>query len=109
MLKQDRYGYRVIWSEDDNEYLGLCTEFKGLSWLAETQEEALRGIKEVVADVVADMKEAGEKIPEPIALKKFSGKFQIRLLPEQHRNLTFLAAESGVSLNRFACAKLCTD
>jgi hypothetical protein len=28
-LKNDRYTYRVTWSEDDNEYVGLCAELKG--------------------------------------------------------------------------------
>jgi len=36
--------------------VGLCAEFPSLSWLAETPEEALRGIREVVAEVVADLK-----------------------------------------------------
>ena len=51
----ESYSYSVIWSKEDNEYVGLCAEFPGLSWLAQTQEEALQGIKDVVADVVADM------------------------------------------------------
>ncbi len=38
MNKQiDRYTYRVTWSEEDQEYVGLCAEFPGLSWLEETQ------------------------------------------------------------------------
>ena len=44
----DRYTYRLTWSDEDNEFVGLCTEFPSLSWLAETQEEALQGIKKVV-------------------------------------------------------------
>ena len=31
LLKNDRYTYRVTCSEDDQEYVGLCTEFPGLS------------------------------------------------------------------------------
>jgi predicted RNase H-like HicB family nuclease len=37
-LKNDRYAYRVIWSEDDQEYVGLCVEFPSLSWLGKTPE-----------------------------------------------------------------------
>jgi len=48
----------------------------------------------------------GEQVPEPIALKKFSGKFMVRVPPEVHRHLALEAAESGVSLNRLASAKL---
>lgn len=55
ILTSDRYTYRVTWSEEDEEYVGLCAEFPGLSWLASTPEEALAGVRAVVADVIADM------------------------------------------------------
>ena len=102
----ERYLYRVQWSEEDHEFLGLCAEFPSLSWLAESQEKALRGIRKVINDVVKDMKENNEPIPEPLSIKKYSGKFIVRVLPEVHRMLAFSAAEEGVSLNRFISAKL---
>ncbi len=105
-LKNDRYTYRVTWSEEDKEYVGLCAEFPGLSWLAKTPETALRGIRKLVAGVLTDMKKAGESIPEPIANKNYSGKFIVRVPPEVHRSLAIQAAESGVSLNRLASSKL---
>ena len=66
-LKNDKYTYRVTWSEDDNEYVGLCAEFPSLSWLARTPETALKGIRKLVADVLKDMGINGETVPEPIA------------------------------------------
>ena len=105
-LKNDHYTYRVTWSEDDREYVGLCAEFPSLSWLAASPEAALRGIRRVVADVVADMKRSKESVPEPLASRKFSGKFMVRVPPDVHRELTVEAAEAGVSLNRLASAKL---
>jgi predicted RNase H-like HicB family nuclease len=105
-LPNDHYSYRVIWSEEDNEYVGLCAEFSSLSWLAVSPEEALHGIREVVAGVVEDMKKSGEPIPEPVMSKRYSGKFMIRVPPEVHRRLALEAVESGVSLNRLASAKL---
>lgn len=106
MLQNDRYTYRVTWSEEDQQYVGLCVEFPGLSWLAASPVEALEGIRQVVADVVDDMTANGEEIPEPIALRQFSGKFLVRVPPELHRRLALEAAEAGVSLNRLASAKL---
>jgi predicted HicB family RNase H-like nuclease len=106
ILENDRYTYRVTWSEEDNEYVGLCVEFPSLSWLATTPEEALKGIRQMVADVVADMKGGGEEVPEPISTKQYSGKFMVRVPPELHRHLALEAAEAGVSLNRLASAKL---
>jgi predicted HicB family RNase H-like nuclease len=105
-IKNDRYTYRVTWSEDDQEYVGLCAEFPSLSWLARTPEAALKAIRKVVADVINDMKNNNEPIPEPIATKGYSGKFMIRVPPEVHRNLAIKAAEAGVSLNRLASSKL---
>jgi predicted HicB family RNase H-like nuclease len=106
VIKDDRYTYRVTWSEEDHEYVGLCAEFPSLSWLARTPEEALKGIRKVIADVVKDMKKNNEPIPEPLATKGFSGKFMVRVPPEVHRNLAIKAAEAGVSLNRLASSKL---
>jgi len=105
-LKNDRYTYRVTWSEDDNEYVGLCAEFPSLSWLALTPETALKGIRNLVAEIVADMKATGEGVPNPIACRSYSGKFMVRVPPDVHRKLAVQAAESGVSLNRIASSKL---
>jgi predicted RNase H-like HicB family nuclease len=55
VLVSDRYTYRVQWSEEDEEYVGLCAEFPSLSWLAATPEDALSGIRSVVGAVVIDM------------------------------------------------------
>jgi predicted HicB family RNase H-like nuclease len=101
-IKNDHYTYRVTWSADDDEYVGLCVEFPSLSWLADTPETALKGIRDIVADVIKDMGGNKEKIPEPIAIKNYSGKFMVRIPPEIHRSLAIEAAEAGVSLNRLA-------
>jgi predicted HicB family RNase H-like nuclease len=105
-LKNDRYTYRVTWSEDDSEYVGLCAEFPSLSWLAKKPEAALKGIRKLVEDVVKDMHKGGEAVPEPIARKHYSGNFMVRVPPQVHRKLAIQAAESGVSLNRLASSKL---
>ena len=105
-IKNDHYTYRVTWSAEDEEYIGLCVEFPSLSWLAGSPEAALKGIRNVVADVIKDMQVNDETIPEPISMKKYSGKFMVRVPPEVHRSLALKAAEEGVSLNRLASSKL---
>ena len=104
--KDDHHTYRVTWSPEDEEYVGLCAEFPSLSWLASSPERALQGIRKVVADVVTDMKKKGEPIPQPLASRRYSGKFLVRVPPDIHRRLVTEAAEAGVSLNRLASAKL---
>ena len=106
VLGNDKYTYRVTWSEDDAEYVGLCAEFPSLSWLAQTPEAALKGVRKLVGEVIADMHSNEEPVPEPIAIKHFSGKFMVRVPPDVHRQLAIKAAEAGVSLNRLASAKL---
>ena len=87
-------------------YVGLCTEFPSLSWLAATQEDAFQGVRQLVAEIVADMVENREKAPEPISTRKYSGKFMVRIPPEIHRKLAEIAAEEGVSINRLVSARL---
>lgn len=80
-----RYTYRITWSEEDKECVGLCAEFPGLSWLATTPETSLAGVRVVVAEAVSDMRSTSELIPEPLASKRFSGRFMVRIPPEVHR------------------------
>ena len=104
--KHDLYTYRVTWSAEDSEFVGLCAEFPSLSWLASGPGAALRGIRRVVAETLADLKKGGEAAPEPVASRRYSGKFLVRVPPDIHRRLATEAAEAGVSLNRLASAKL---
>ena len=41
----DRYTYRITWSAEDGENVGLCAEFPSLSWLASSPEESAFGHK----------------------------------------------------------------
>ena len=102
----DRYTYRVTWSEEDGEHVGLCAEFPSLSWLEKTPEKALQGIRGLVKETIADMRKNHEVAPEPISTKAFSGKFMVRIPPQTHRSLAIQAAESGISLNRLVSSKL---
>ena len=65
------YAYRVEWSAEDNEFVGLVAEFPSLSSLAPTSAEAMQGIVGVVAQVAAaiaqecgDSPTAGEDLPQ---------------------------------------------
>ncbi|GEO80718.1 type II toxin-antitoxin system HicB family antitoxin [Pararhodospirillum oryzae] len=102
----DPYTYRVGWSAEDEEFVGTCVEFPSLSWLDENEDEAFRGIRKLVRETVAEMSAASEPIPEPISLRRYSGKFQVRTTPEIHRRLAIEASEARVSLNRLVNSKL---
>jgi len=107
MVQQiDHYTYRVTWSGEDREYVGLCAEFPSLSWLESTHEKALVGIRKLVRETVSDLRKNREPVPEPLSTRGYSGKFVIRVPPEVHRALAIKAAEAGVSLNRLVSSKL---
>jgi len=102
----DPFTYRVTWSDEDRDYVGLCAEFPSLSWLDGTQEKALLGIRKLVKAAVADLKNSNEPVPDPLSTRAYSGKFVVRVPPDVHRELAIKAAESGVSLNRLVSSKL---
>lgn len=105
-MNVEHYTYRVTWSAEDEEFVATCAEFPSLSWLADSTLEALTGIEQLVADVVADLEVAGDHVPEPLSERHYSGKFNVRVPASLHRELAIAAAELGVSLNRLVSDRL---
>ncbi|TDT16637.1 putative HicB family RNase H-like nuclease [Ilumatobacter fluminis] len=106
MTDTKHYTYRVSWSGEDDEYVATVVEFPSLSWLDADQGQALRGLVALVDGVLADLAANGEPIPEPIADRRYSGKFNVRVPESLHRELALAAAEQGVSLNRLVSDRL---
>lgn len=102
----EKYTYRVIWSEEDQEFVGLCSEFPSLSHLDASQGEALNGIVSLVSDILEEMVNVKEPPPPPLSIQDFKGKIHVRVPPHTHRELAMEAAEQGVSLNRLISQKL---
>ena len=101
------YTYRVTWSQEDEEFVGLCAEFPSLSWLGvlpktKPSPESGRWWRTSSEDMLGN----DEPLPKPIADRAYSGKFIVRVPPEMHRALVTRAAEEGVSLNRLVNARL---
>lgn len=106
MVITDHYTYRVTWSPEDGQYVGLVAELPSLSWLAGSHVDALSGIRRVVDDVVHDLQTEGGSVPTPFADRRYSGEFKLRIPPELHRMLVIRAAEENVSLNRLISSQL---
>lgn len=100
------YSYRVVFSPEDGEWAGLCTEFPSLSHLAGAQVDAMIGIADLVAAIVEDMIAGGETPPEAVSDRSYSGKFVTRVPQQLHQTLAIEAAEAGISLNRLVSYKL---
>lgn len=103
------YTYRVMWSAEDGEFVATVAEFPSLSWLATSQQEALQGLADLLTDTVVDMADAGEDVPQPLADRTYSGKFNLRLGESLHRALALRAAEEHLSLNQYVVRKLSTN
>ena len=106
MSDAEHYTYRVRWSGEDGQFLGTVAEFPSLSWAADSSAEAFSGIRDLVADVLADMIDALEEPPTALGDRSFSGRFLVRIPPELHRQLAIEAAEQQVSLNSLAATRL---
>jgi predicted HicB family RNase H-like nuclease len=102
----DRYVYRVTWSEDDQEFVGLCAEFPSLSHLDKDDAKAYAGIKTLVRDIVEDMLTTNEEPPKPINDRSFSGNLRLRMPPAMHQRLAIRAAEEKTSINRLILEQL---
>ena len=62
----DRYNYATFWSEEDQEWVGLCDAcVAGLSWLDPDRQAAEAGIRAVVEESLEILREHGETPPPP--------------------------------------------
>jgi predicted HicB family RNase H-like nuclease len=102
----DRYTYTVAWSAEDHAYVSRVAEFPSLAAHGDTIESALIEIRNVLGAVIEDLAASGEPVPEPFGLRRFSGRFNVRLSPELHRDLAIEASRQGVSLNQLVVQKL---
>jgi predicted HicB family RNase H-like nuclease len=98
--------YRVTWFPEDEEFVGTCLELPSLSWLASTQDEALHGIRDLVREVVQDLRSNADPVPEPLSSRTYSGKFNFRVSERLHRQLAIEAAEEHLSLNQYVVRRL---
>jgi len=106
MYKETDYTYRVFWSEEDNEFIGTVAEFPLLSYSGKDQIETMQGIVDVVKGALEILQEDGKEEPEPLGTKLFSGKFALRMTPDQHKRLAMEAAESNVSINQLLVSRI---
>ncbi|MCW5968614.1 MAG: toxin-antitoxin system HicB family antitoxin [Blastocatellales bacterium] len=63
-------------------------------------------ITAVVREVLKDLAETGEDIPEPLSKRRYSGKLNLRMPEYLHRFLATEAAGQGILLNQWINLKL---
>lgn len=92
--------YRIeIEPDPDGGYVAWIKELPGCITYGETLEETLKMLEEAKELYIETALARGKKLPEPVAERKYSGKFLLRISPALHERLAEMAADEGVSLN----------
>ncbi len=89
----------IRWDEKDRAYVAEVPELPGCATHGKTYEQAVRNAQDAIETWIEGARESKYAIPEPLAERKFSGKFVTRIDPELHRELTLHAKRSGKTLN----------
>ena len=89
--------------EDGGGYMMCMPELGSAAVLGdgETPDEAWKMLKDVQREVIGLMLERGVDIPEPEALRHYSGKIALRVSPQLHRTLSGNARRNHTSLNQY--------
>lgn len=99
-----RYAKFVEWSDEDNCFIGRCPELMLGGVHGGNEAKVYAELCEAVEEMVELLHKDGHELPEPLAAKKFSGKFILRVEPAIHRRLAAKALAAGESLNSY-CVK----
>ena len=101
-----RYSVVVAWSDEDAEYVATSPEWPGLSWLASSESDAIRGLRGVIRDAIAVLTEEGSPVPSPRPQPAYSGQLRLRMPKSLHQAMAARADQEGVSLNTLALTYL---
>jgi predicted HicB family RNase H-like nuclease len=99
-----RYTKFVEWSDEDRCFIGRCPGVFTGGVHGDDEAGVYKELCETVEEWIELLDKDGGALPEPLASKKFSGRFVVRLEPALHRRLAAKAQASGESLNNY-CAR----
>jgi len=93
--------------DDQGEYfVARVLELDGLIMTGVTPAEAVAELESVKKEWIETQLELGNKMPQPLKSRKYSGQYRIRMEPSLHEALTLLAELEGVSLNQLMVTRL---
>ena len=92
--------------EQGGYYSARMLELEGLIMTGNTMEEAIKELEDVKRDWFKTNLELGNKIPEPLEVRGYSGRIVLRLPKSLHKRLIVLAELEGVSLNQLMVSEL---
>jgi len=95
------------WDDGDGPYyVAHVLELQGCMIHGDTPEDALHEIEDVKRDWIKTNLELGNKMPEPLRTRKYSGKIILRMPPSLHETLVKIAELDGVSFNQYMVSAL---
>jgi len=101
-----RYPFEIFYSEEDDGYIAIVPDIPGCTAFGETEEEALREVKQAVQSCLEALEAEGRPIPEPSGIPRASGKITLRMPKSLHARLAMESKTEGVSLNQYMLYKL---
>lgn len=101
MRKKKKISYliTIVWSEEDQCYIAEAPELEGCVTHGSSIDEAARQAQDAIESWIRVAKKLNHPIPEPVATRRVSGKFNVRLPRNLHKELVIKAAQEKVSLN----------
>ena len=96
----------VIWSEEDNCFIGTCPGLFDGSVHGDNEAKVYKELCQVVNEWIEDYKNSGDTLPESTAGKEYSGQFLLRITPQLHQKLDLQALVNEQSLNKYCEQKL---
>jgi len=101
-----RYLKIVEWSDADGCFVGSAPPLIGQCCHGKDETKVYAELCRIVEELIETLAADGDELPEPLAAKKFSGKFVLRVEPALHRRLAAKALAAGESLNSFCTGAL---
>jgi len=92
------------WSQDDGCFVGSAPPLIGQCCHGKDKTKVYAELCRIVEEWIELLESGGDDLPEPLAAKKFSDKFVLRVEPGLQRRLAAKALAAGESLNSY-CAK----
>jgi len=101
-----RYLKIVEWSDADGCFVGSAPPLIGQCCHGKDETKVYAELCRIVEEWIEILASDGDELPEPLAAKKFSGKFVLRVEPALHRRLAARALAAGESLNSYCAGAL---
>jgi len=101
-----RYPFEIFYSDEDEGYIAIVPDLPGCSAFGETEEDALREVRNAVKSYLCALKAERRPIPAPSSIPSASGKITLRMPKSLHARLALESKTEGVSLNQYMLYKL---